>query len=32
MIRKLFTGDYNIELPKVRLGGTLVAIAREVFA
>ena len=32
LICKLFTGDYNIEVPKVRPGGTMVAVVRKVFA
>lgn len=32
LIRKLFTGNYNNEVPKVRIGLTMVAIMRKLFA
>ena len=32
LIRKLFTGQYNNEVPKVRIGHTMVAIIRTLFA
>ena len=31
LIRKLFTGDYDIEVPKVRPGATMMAVVRRVF-